>query len=63
MANMSYCRFENTLNDLRDCYEDMAYGKDFSELSKSEQKARNRMVELCKIIADEFEEEEIIDED
>ena len=21
MANMSYCRFENTLNDLRDCHE------------------------------------------
>ena len=23
MANMSYCRFRNTLRDLRDCYEAM----------------------------------------
>jgi len=23
MSNMSYCRFENTLADLRDCYENL----------------------------------------
>ena len=31
MANMSYCRFENTLKDLRDCYKDMSE-TDFYEL-------------------------------
>ena len=25
MANMSYCRFENTYNDLIDCIENMDY--------------------------------------
>ncbi len=58
MANMSYCRFENTLSDLEDCYEDMSFGKDFSELSQTEKQARNELVSLCKKIAEEFNEEE-----
>lgn len=53
MANMSYCRFQNTLRDLRDCanaLEDMAEtGKD---LSGDELRARDRLIELCKDIAD-----------
>jgi hypothetical protein len=49
MPNMSYCRFQNTLNDLRDCYYNM--GSD--DLSKSEFYARRHMIELCKSIADE----------
>ena len=57
MANMSYCRFENTLSDLEDCYEDMEFGKDFSELSLTEQEARNELVALCKKIAEQFDEE------
>ena len=63
MSNMSYCRFENTFKDLQDCLEDLEYGNDFSELSESEQKYRNKLVKICKRISDEFEEEEIIDED
>lgn len=63
MANMSYCRFENTFKDLQDCLEDLQYGNDFSELSESEQKYRNKLVKMCKRISDEFEEEEIMDED
>lgn len=63
MSNMSYCRFENTFKDLQDCLEDLQYGNDFSELSESEQKYRNKLVKMCKRISDEFEEEEIIDED
>ena len=57
MGNMSYCRFENTLSDLEDCYEDMEFGKDFSELSLTEQEARNELVALCKKIAEQFDEE------
>ena len=49
MANMSYCKFENTYSDLRDCYESMD-----DELSESEQKYRDRMVQMCKNIADEY---------
>jgi hypothetical protein len=57
MGNMAYCRFENTLSDLEDCYEDMEFGKDFSELSLTEQEARNELVALCKKIAEQFDEE------
>ena len=59
MGNMSYCRFENTLSDLYDCYDDMMFGKDFRELSETEQKNRNELVALCKKISEEFDEEEI----
>jgi hypothetical protein len=62
MGNMSYCRFENTFRDLQDCY-DALREKDFSELSETEKKFRNYMVEMCKDIADEFEVEEITEDE
>ena len=55
MANMSYCRFQNTLADLRDCYFHL-----FDDLSPEEELARDRLVDLCKAIivdADDAEEE------
>ena len=58
MGNMSYCRFENTLRDLRDCRKDMSE-TDFYELSETEQEARNKLVALCKEISEQFEEEEM----
>lgn len=45
---MSYCRFQNTLEDLRDCEEHMGD----RELSEEEACARKRMIEMCKDIAD-----------
>ena len=51
MANMSYCRFENTLHDLRDCYNNM----DDSDLSDSEKQAKESLIDLCKDIAKENE--------
>lgn len=42
MPNMSYCRFENTYRDLRDCYENME-----GKLSDSETSYRERLIELC----------------
>jgi len=57
MANMSYCRFENTLSDLRDCYDNM----DRDDLSQSEFYMRRHMIELCKSIVDEYED--ILDQD
>lgn len=62
MGNMSYCRFENTLRDLRDCRKDMSE-TDFYELSETEQEARNKLVALCKEISETFDEEEMIEED
>ena len=47
---MSYCRFENTLRDLRDCSENMQGG----ELSESETKARVALIALCVDIALDF---------
>jgi hypothetical protein len=50
MANMSYCRFENTLRDLRDCFHNM----DSDDLSQSEFYARKHMIELCMSIACDY---------
>lgn len=42
MANMSYCRFENTAKDLDDCARHL-----FDILSESEAKAREEIIRLC----------------
>ena len=65
MSNMSYCRFQNTLSALRDCYyngmsdEDYAFGETGSPtgqhmLSKDETHARKALIALCVQIANEF---------
>lgn len=54
MGNMSYCRFQNTLEDLRDCYESWDSEK---ELSQEETKARARLLKLCKDIVDDYGDE------
>ena len=53
MANMGYCRFHNTLQDLRDCQEHID-----DDLSEEEAKERARLIKLCKEIAAEFEDED-----
>lgn len=53
MGNMSYCRFENTLSDLRDCKEAMNNGLDLSE---REQKNFVRMVKMCRDISAMYED-------
>jgi len=50
MSNMSYCRFRNTLADLRDCYDNL----DEDVRSDEESGARRRLIELCCGIFDEF---------
>lgn len=52
---MSYCRFENTLRDLQECYHELDETEDLSE---HEAKARRKLIELCKDIADDFADEE-----
>lgn len=62
MSNMSYCRFQNTLNDLHDC-------ADFFEhknLSADEHNARSQMIRVMIDIFDElgvYIDENDIDED
>ena len=49
--NMSYCRFQNTLKDLRDCHDNIN-----EEVSSDEEEyARKKLVELCQVIVDEFD--------
>ena len=50
MANMSYCRFQNTLQDLRDCYENM----DDTDLSDEEKRARRTLLKLCDQIVGDY---------
>jgi hypothetical protein len=52
MANMGYCRFENTLEDLRDCYEHVGD----EGLSESEHKCRDKLMKLCRDIVGGYSE-------
>jgi len=56
MSNMSYCRFQNTVADVRDCWDNI-----HDSLSGAEFDARNKLIELCKRIAefdtDDFSEQ------
>jgi len=49
MANMSYCRFHNTVMDMQDCFDAMAEAVDMQEsmeLSADEQRAFQRMYDM-----------------
>jgi hypothetical protein len=48
MANMAYCRFTNTLTDLRDCEKHLVD----DDLDLDEQKARAQLVRVCRRIID-----------
>lgn len=52
MPNMSYCRFRNTANDLRDCIDYMD-----DELDEAEDGARRLLVRLCIQIVDDYRED------
>ena len=55
MANMSYCRFQNTLRDLRDCERAMNDGEaDNADLDDDEKTAKKRLIRLCIEIAKEY---------
>lgn len=57
MANMSYCRFQNTLEDLRSCYNNMD-AIDDPETSPEELKAVKAIIKLCEKIADDYGDED-----
>lgn len=52
MPNMSYVLFQNTLRDLRDCYDAL-----FDECSPEEEKAKLQLVEVCRMIWVEMKDE------
>lgn len=55
--NMSYCMFENTMNDLRQCVQSMEEAETMAEMDLSSTEARSfdRMRELCQNFLDEAE--------
>ncbi len=56
MSNMSYCRFQNTVPDLRDCYDALCEGN-WQDLSYEEMRACAALVRLCNEIASDFGDE------
>ncbi len=57
MSNMSYCRFENTVGDLEDCYEALLEGE---ELSDSEKRYAERLLDVCQDIITSLERGELV---
>jgi hypothetical protein len=58
MANMSYCRFENTAPDMKDCTDalgEMEFS-DFEELSETEQNAARKLFTICKMYVEVFKQ-------
>ena len=56
--NMSYCRFENTYNDLIDCIENMSKQSE----NDRDERYRERLLILMKDIVDSGEVDEILEE-
>lgn len=55
MANMSYCRFRNTLNDLTDCE------NNFDNISSIEElQAAKRLLQTCQRIVDSIDMEDLV---
>ena len=52
MGNMSYCRFENTLADMRDCLYALQDGLDAEELSSYEIDALRGFADTAQAIVD-----------
>ena len=51
MSNMSYCRFENTAADLRDCLDHFDEDR---ELDSIEQAGRDEIIEMAEEIYDNY---------
>lgn len=65
MSNMSYCRFQNTVSDLRDCHEalsDLRVG-DIEKLSEEELRAAKKLAIVClRIVTDLADEAGLVTE-
>ncbi len=51
MGNMSYCRFENTMDDLRDCLRHI----DYEAENDRDESARQAMLELFREIYEDWD--------
>jgi hypothetical protein len=61
VMNMSYCRFENTFNDLIDCFDNIWEEAE----NERDERSRKRMIQFLKERIDEIEElnEELASQD
>lgn len=60
MGSMSYCRFENTYSDLQECYDDLTRDGVRGKMENSSEYEKPNVIgviDLCKQIVDEFEDE------
>jgi len=58
MANMSYCRFGNTLHDFSDCYGELDEARSFNDMNLSEEEtvAMNRLAVMARRYLDRYTE-------
>ena len=56
---MSYCRFQNTVQDLIDCRDNMDLD---DQASQEERNAKMKLIELCREIARDFDDGFILGE-
>jgi hypothetical protein len=54
MANMSYCRFENTASDLQDCFDHWDETPDEQLSSDHERRGKKRLKKIILEFADMF---------
>lgn len=52
--NMSYCRFQNTLEALRECSDELSGMQNLDDLSDEEKKAARRLLKLCDSLAHDW---------
>ena len=53
--NMSYCRFQNTLEALRECVDALdEIDWEIEELDSDERRAAKQLANLCRQLADDF---------
>ena len=61
MPSMSYCRFENTLGDLQECYDALEKAGSVKEVAENatqyEKPCVRELVKLCKKVVDDFGDE------
>jgi len=58
VSNMTYCRFRNTLPDLRDCADAMWE----TDVSPEEHEARRQLIQACRDIVAEADDNEWLEE-
>jgi hypothetical protein len=51
MSNTSYCRFQNTAQDLRDCYDNW----DNEGLTEKEKRAQRKIFDICSMISRNYD--------